>query len=123
MVHLYASCLYFRIQKGNDLYCLDGQLGCPLSICQNPNRKQYVLHRWPTCLPAVYMSESKREMICIAYMVHLSASRLYVRIRTENIMYCLYGLLVCQISICQNNNRTCHVLLRWSTCLQAFYMS
>ena len=58
IVHLYANCLYVRSPTGNDMYCLDGPLVCHLSICQNPNRKWYVLPPWYTCLPAVYMSYS-----------------------------------------------------------------
>ena len=55
------------------MYFLDVQLVCQLSMCQNTNRKLYVLCRWSNCLSAVYMSESEQEIICIAYMVHLSA--------------------------------------------------
>ena len=87
------------------MYFLDGPLVCQLSICQNPNMKLYVFPRWSTCLPDVYMPESEQKMICIAYMVHLSASCLYVRILTGNDMYCLDGQLVCQLSVCQNPNR------------------
>ena len=38
------------------MYCMDGPLVFQLSICQNPNSKLYVLPRWSTRLPAVYMS-------------------------------------------------------------------
>ena len=58
--------IYIRILTGNDMYCLGGPLVCQLSICQNPNRKLYVLPRWSTCLPIVYMLEHLQEMTCIA---------------------------------------------------------
>ena len=84
------------------MYFLDGTLVCHLSICQIQRVKLYVFPRWSTCLPDVYMPESKQKMICIAYMVHLSASCLYVSILTGSNMYCLYGPLFCQLSICHN---------------------
>ena len=60
--------------------------------------------RWSTFRPAVYMSESEQEMICIAYMAHFYASCLYVRIPTGNDMHRLDVPLVFQLSICQNPN-------------------
>ena len=82
MVHLSAIFLYDRVLTGNDMYCLDGQLACQLSICHDPTGNLHVLPRCSTCLTAVYMTESAKEMIC----------------------YCLYGTLICQLSICKNPN-------------------
>ena len=123
IVHLSAGFLYVRILGENDMYCLSCPLVRQLSICHNPTIKLYLFPRWSTCTPAVYMSESKQEMICIAQMVHLSAIFLYVRIITGNNMHCLDGILVCHLSICRNHNRKIYVFPRWSTCLPAVYMS
>ena len=127
MVNLSSSCLYVRITTGKGMYCLGGTLFSHMSIFQNPKRKWNIFPRWSTCLPAVYMSESQQEMICISKMVHLSSTCVYVRILTGNHMYYLdFNLpfifidfriltgndmhflddtLVWQRSICQNHNR------------------
>ena len=86
------------------MYFLDGPIVCQLFICQNPTRKCHVLPRLSTCMQTVYMSEAQQEMICIVWMVHLSAICPYVRILTGNDMYCLHGTLVCQLSICHTPN-------------------
>ena len=122
IVHLSAGFLYVRILGENDMYCLSCPLVRQLSICHNPTIKLYLFPRWSTCTPAVYMSESKQEMICIAQMVHLSDSCPYVRILKGNETCCLDGPLVCQLSICQNHNMNdiycldCPIVCQLSIC-------
>ena len=101
MVNLSSSFLYVRILTTSCMYFLDCPSVCQLYIFQYHSNKLYVLHKLSNCLQAVYMSESYQKMICIVWMVHLSASCIYVRIRTGNCMYCIDGPLVCQLSICQ----------------------